>query len=201
MVFGGAHAGARDLLSCCKRLDAPPQMTQDEALAGECEGAKCWASVYPLYRAANCTALLIISLPGSQGAGGRGQQETREQAPVRYSKRLLGLRHGNILVRARSQIRLTETLWRHEQEQLDLAYSCPLLSKELARPGAQAGMVEEMRCVSVCMWVRGVHGAQQGAQGFTVCLDDGAGSQLLASQPASSRIREFGQVAEGLVEL
>ena len=57
VMFGGAHAGARDLLSCCKRLDAPPQMTQDEALAGECDGVRCWASIYPLYHTAPMISL------------------------------------------------------------------------------------------------------------------------------------------------
>jgi len=54
---------------------------------------------------------------------------------------------------------LTDALWRHEQEQLDLAYSCLLVATgqraELATLGARCSsvMAEEMRCVRMCMCV------------------------------------------------
>lgn len=132
-MFGGAHAGARDLLSCCKRLDAPPQMTQDEALAGKCDGAMCFASIYPLHLTAqhrtakhSTAPMICLKTPGSMG---RGEREDEQRGCLSDSRKLLGLRHGSVLVRARSQIRLTDGLWRYEQEQLDLAYSCLLLAR------------------------------------------------------------------------
>lgn len=65
--------------------------------------------------ALRCTDDLSLKQSYSLGGGGRKKRGTRLRRRE-ISRKLLGLRHGSVLVRARSQIRLTDALWRHEQE-------------------------------------------------------------------------------------